>query len=70
MRRPSALSYSSLNGGRLIEICEHVIIVLQLVNSSEFDAMALELYGDPHLLTWIEAAHVTTAATDPTCRIG
>ena len=54
----------------MIEICEHVIIVLQLVNSSEFDTMALELYGDPHLLTWIEAAHVTTAATDTTCRIG
>ena len=55
--------------GRLIEIFEHGIVVLQLVNGSEFDTVAFELDSDSHLLARIETAYVTTATTDSPCRI-
>ena len=47
---PGSTVVLQLKRGRLIEIFEHVIIVLQLVNGSEFDPVALERMVTPIFL--------------------
>ena len=52
------------NRGRLVVILQNARIVLHLVDERQFNPMALELDGEPHLAARISAGDVIATATN------